>query len=715
MKEIEAGYFFNPIKRDIAIVQGDTCSFGFQLQGLQGQRPTSIILSCKETVEDEDPLFMVSDSDTIDERSYDETNDILTYSVRIPPYLTQEVPLGRYFYDLQIAINNDVITLMIGRLSLEYQVTKTTVAPPQVDDGDEILYPRDDIEIGAKKAYTESKVNNIANGINLLLNQASESNISGFTDDLARAQGYVEAISNILNLYLVNDTTYHLPDVYNGIGELWNNRESIIDNSISDIYTEARSIAAYKFYNNANLHYIVARECTELGDYAFNYCENLYEVDLPNVETLGAYSLAHCPSLTDTINLPKVKEIKEYAFYEHTYNSGTGLSTLKLSNSAVSGNEVFSFGEMCFANNWGAISTADSLFRWIDVDDYHFLGSVSTRPTAIEGEDIYVTDTVLYSTNPQTFEVFNGAIVFVEDENLPYVYKNSWIPYVPEKRVNFYKGQQFHSTRVRDIGFTVGRIENNQNILIGSQLLFIILDYNIAALPNLLDSNPNIKAILATDENGDLTDELPYTTLYYNFKYDTSLVKINLPYVSEIRENAFEGTNIKRHYFPSIERLGVGGGWKSTFRSSTTEEIILGDGSNSISMEGFGHFRDCPYLYSLTLNSANIIDITSNEQTMQSIFDNSPIYNYLGTTTTVITEGASAGSVEIDGATVSTVNNNIVSYGGEDWKRVNNIWTKWGNGQDKTPRIYVPSNQIDLYKAHAKWSALSPEIWRAIS
>lgn len=42
MKEIEAGYFFNPIKRDIAIVQGDTCSFGFQLQGLQGQRPTSI-------------------------------------------------------------------------------------------------------------------------------------------------------------------------------------------------------------------------------------------------------------------------------------------------------------------------------------------------------------------------------------------------------------------------------------------------------------------------------------------------------------------------------------------------------------------------------------------------------------------------------------------------------------------------------------------------
>jgi hypothetical protein len=100
---------------------------------------------------------------------------------------------------------------------------------------------------------------------------------------------------------------------------------------------------------------------------------------------------------------------------------------------------------------------------------------------------------------------------------------------------------------------------------------------------------------------------------------------------------------------------------------------------------------------------------------MSGLFSGSPIYQYLGTTTTEIVEGATAGSVVIDGVTKTTTNGNIVSYNGEDYQRVSNKWQKWGNAQDKTPRILVPSNLLNDFQAHAKWGTLSPEIWRAIS
>ena len=117
------GYFFNPIRRDIAMIKGDTMSFGFQVQGLEGQTPSAITFTCKETPESETELFSVDLTEHISESPYDSERDIRTYIVRIPPILTEDLELGRFFYDLQININNDIITLMRGRLSLEYEIT----------------------------------------------------------------------------------------------------------------------------------------------------------------------------------------------------------------------------------------------------------------------------------------------------------------------------------------------------------------------------------------------------------------------------------------------------------------------------------------------------------------------------------------------------------------------------------------------------------------
>ena len=118
-------YFYNVLKKDITMVKGDTMTFGFQIQGLDGSAPSSITFSCKEDPEDDTAIFTSSLSEGgiwLDEE--DEETDTLTYGVRVAPYKTKDLDTGRYFYDLQIAVNADVFTLMKGRLQLGYDVTR---------------------------------------------------------------------------------------------------------------------------------------------------------------------------------------------------------------------------------------------------------------------------------------------------------------------------------------------------------------------------------------------------------------------------------------------------------------------------------------------------------------------------------------------------------------------------------------------------------------
>ena len=120
-----ADTFNNAIKRDISMVRGDTMSFGFQIQGLEGTEPDAIYFSCKEKLEDSTYIFSISLEDGITLRSYDQTTDTLTYGVRVAPELTADVEFGKYFYDLQMDINDDVITLMKGKLSIEWEVKES--------------------------------------------------------------------------------------------------------------------------------------------------------------------------------------------------------------------------------------------------------------------------------------------------------------------------------------------------------------------------------------------------------------------------------------------------------------------------------------------------------------------------------------------------------------------------------------------------------------
>ena len=114
--------YINAIYQDIEIVRGDTLAFNFELQGLNGVTPY-IVFTCAETYNDA-PIFT---SDTtggdITLEEYDAEKDVATYSVVVEPAKTKTMDLARYYYDLELSTNDDVITLMRGRLTLVYGVT----------------------------------------------------------------------------------------------------------------------------------------------------------------------------------------------------------------------------------------------------------------------------------------------------------------------------------------------------------------------------------------------------------------------------------------------------------------------------------------------------------------------------------------------------------------------------------------------------------------
>lgn len=115
--------FINAINQNIDMVKGDTLVFNFQLQGLEGATPDAITFSCAEHYDDA-PLFTADLSDGITLEEYDEEKDIALYSVRIAPNKTESLNLYRYYYDLELTLDEDIFTLMRGRLALLYEVTR---------------------------------------------------------------------------------------------------------------------------------------------------------------------------------------------------------------------------------------------------------------------------------------------------------------------------------------------------------------------------------------------------------------------------------------------------------------------------------------------------------------------------------------------------------------------------------------------------------------
>ena len=116
--------FINAINQNIDMIRGDTLAFNFELQGL-GSRSAyeelEVIFAVAEHYDD-DSIIEITKTDGIALENYNTESDTALYSICIAPNYTKTMDLDRYYYDLQIKDDNNVITLMRGRLTILWDV-----------------------------------------------------------------------------------------------------------------------------------------------------------------------------------------------------------------------------------------------------------------------------------------------------------------------------------------------------------------------------------------------------------------------------------------------------------------------------------------------------------------------------------------------------------------------------------------------------------------
>ena len=116
--------FINAINNNIDMVRGDTLAFNFQLTGLGSKAAYEDLLITFAVAEhyDDEELIEITNEDGIDLEEYNVAKDTATFSVYLAPNKTKTLDLNRYYYDLQIKDDTNVITLMRGRLTIEWDV-----------------------------------------------------------------------------------------------------------------------------------------------------------------------------------------------------------------------------------------------------------------------------------------------------------------------------------------------------------------------------------------------------------------------------------------------------------------------------------------------------------------------------------------------------------------------------------------------------------------
>lgn len=340
---VEEGFFMNAIERNLSMVQGDTMSFAFQVKGLEGQEPDGLQFSCKSSLENENYVFAVVLGDNINLRDYDAEHDIFTYAVRIPPSCTAGVAAGRYFYDLELKCNGDVLTLMIGRLDIVPEVTKTEAAPAYANgDNDEL--PLSNIPVGEKKLYTVRYISDIAEAIQ---------NITGSSEplkagDLAEA---VEALpQNALDaLFYAEETqaaNFALTDEHFKFNRAtvipsyaFYNMDSLKEINVSNIVR----VKGNAFFHNTHLVKVILPDCETIDNYAFMECHSgiISDLQLPKCKTLGEWAFREAKVRINELVLPEVETMGDGVFTTYYSNFRSEINTLRLPNIKTIGRTNF--------------------------------------------------------------------------------------------------------------------------------------------------------------------------------------------------------------------------------------------------------------------------------------------------------------------------------------------------------------------------------------
>jgi hypothetical protein len=106
------------------MVRGDTLAFNFQLAGLgseEAYEALTCVFAASEHYEANN-VVEVTNYNGISLVEYDAAHDVATFGVSVAPASTKDLPLTRYYYELKIKDDTNIVTLMRGHLTLLYNI-----------------------------------------------------------------------------------------------------------------------------------------------------------------------------------------------------------------------------------------------------------------------------------------------------------------------------------------------------------------------------------------------------------------------------------------------------------------------------------------------------------------------------------------------------------------------------------------------------------------
>ena len=108
-------------EQNFEMTRGDTFAFGVEMEGNTQELDTAYF-TVKKDIDSDAYVFQKSLEDGITLVEIGE--DSIFYRVRIAPNDTKNLDAGKYFYDLELGLNGDVFTPIMGILTLDKDVTR---------------------------------------------------------------------------------------------------------------------------------------------------------------------------------------------------------------------------------------------------------------------------------------------------------------------------------------------------------------------------------------------------------------------------------------------------------------------------------------------------------------------------------------------------------------------------------------------------------------
>lgn len=104
------------MKKNFDMIKGDTLAFVFEIENLN-EDLVSCYFSCKKNSKNVEYAFQKSLNNGITKI---ETGK---YKVRVAPEDTKTLSTGKYYYDLQIGIGEDIYTILTGQIYINEEIT----------------------------------------------------------------------------------------------------------------------------------------------------------------------------------------------------------------------------------------------------------------------------------------------------------------------------------------------------------------------------------------------------------------------------------------------------------------------------------------------------------------------------------------------------------------------------------------------------------------